>query len=155
MSYKKYSIPQLDSKTGFDKASAYYHTYRSHLNSVDKNQFLRYLPRSLHNLTILDIGAGDGRVFEHFRNSDYQEYIALDISDKMLAKFHSSQVTKICADASEHIPLADNSIDLALSFFFFEYVPDLYSFFEELYRVMKPGATLVATYFYQRNAFVF
>lgn len=101
MSYKKYSIPQYESKTGFDKASEFYRSYRTHLNSVDNNRFLRYLPRSLKGLTILDIGAGDGRVFEHFKNSEFGRYIARDISQGMLDKFRSSQIEKICADCSE------------------------------------------------------
>lgn len=42
-----------------------------------------------------------------------------------------------------------------MAFFFFEYINSLYEFFEDLARVLKPGGTLVATYFYQRNAFVF
>ena len=154
MSYKKYTIPQLDSTAGFDKASEFYRQYRSHLDSVDNNRFLRYLPRSLKGLSILDIGAGDGRVFEHFKNSEFKQYIALDISQKMLDHFRSSQIEKICADGSEHLPLESESMDLALGFFFFEYINTLYEFFEELNRVLKPGGTFVASYFYQRNAFV-
>lgn len=155
MSYRKYSVPQLTSKIGFDKASSFYKQYWDHLNSVDSNRFLRHLPRSLKEITILDIGAGDGRVFEHFKKSEFSRYIALDISQKMLDQFRSSQVEKICADSSEHIPLDDDSIDLALSFFFFEYINTLQDFFQEVYRVLKPGGSFVATYFYQRNTFVF
>lgn len=139
MSYKKYSIPQFDSTTGFNKASEFYRQYRSHLNSVDNNRFLRYLPRTLKGLSILDIGSGDGRIFEHFKNSEFKNYIALDISQKMLDHFRSSQIEKICADASEQLPLESESIDLALGFFFFEYINTLYNFFEELNRVLKTG----------------
>lgn len=154
MSYNKYSIPQFDSKTGFDKASKLYRQYWSHLNSVDNNRFLRHLPRSLKGLSIADIGAGDGRVFDHFKNSEFQSYTALDISQLILDQFRSSQVEKICADCSEYIPLESESTDLALGFFFFEYINTLSEFFEEVQRILKPGWTFVATYFYQRNAFV-
>lgn len=154
MSYNKYTIPQFDSKTGFDKAAKDYHTYRTHLNSVDHNRFLRFLPRSLNDKVILDIGAGDGRIFEHFKNIDFARYIALDISEDMLKLFRSSQIEKTCTDCSENIPLDDESVDLALAFFFFEYITTLESFFEEVYRVLKSGGTFVATYFYQRHAFV-
>ncbi len=154
MSYKKYSIPQLDSKAGFNKASEFYRQYRNHLDTVDSNRFLRYLPRSLKGLSILDIWSGDGRIFEHFKNSEFASYTAIDISQKMLDKFRSSQIEKICADCSEQIPLEDESIDLAMAFFFFEYITTLYGFFEEVYRILKPWGTFVATYFYQRNAFV-
>lgn len=154
MSYKKFTIPQLDSTTGFDKASDFYRQYRKHLDSVDSNRFLRYLPRWLKWLSILDIGAGDGRIFEHFKNSEFKDYFALDISQHMLDKFRSSQIQKICADCSEYIPLEDESIDLALAFFFLEYINTLYGFFEEVYRVLKKWGSFVATYFYQRNSFV-
>ena len=137
MSYRKYSVPQLTSKLGFDQASVFYKQYWDHLNSVDSNRFLRHLPRSLHNLSILDIGAGDGRIFEHFKKSEFSRYIALDISQKMLDHFRSSQVEKICADGSEIIPLEDESIDLALAFFFFEYINTLQDFFQEVSRVLK------------------
>lgn len=155
MSYRKFTTPQLDSKTGFNKAAKDYHTYRDHLTSVDQNRFLRFLPRSLKDKVILDIGSGDGRVFEHFKNIDFARYIALDISEDMLKLFRTSQIEKICADASEYIPLEDESVDLAIAFFFFEYITTLQEFFEEVYRVLKPGGTFVATYFYQRNSFVF
>lgn len=155
MSYRKHSVPQLTSAIGFDKASVFYKQYWDHLTSVDGDRFLRYLPRSLKGISILDIGAGDGRIFEHFKNSEFGRYIALDISQKMLDHFRASQVEKICTDASENMPLDDESIDLALAFFFFEYMNSLQEFFQEVYRVLKPGGTFVATYFYQRNSFVF
>jgi ubiquinone/menaquinone biosynthesis C-methylase UbiE len=155
VSYRKFTTPQLDSKTGFNKAAKDYHTYRNHLNSVDQNRFLRFLPRSLNDKVILDIGSGDGRIFEHFKNIEFGRYIALDISEDMLRLFRASQIEKICANCSEYIPLDDDSVDLALAFFLFEYITTLQDFFEEVYRVLKPGGTFVATYFYQRNSFVF
>ncbi len=155
MSYRKFTTPQLDSKTGFDKASKDYHTYRKHLNSIDNNRFLRFLPRDLANKVILDIWSGDGRIFEHFKNSNFARYIALDISEEMLKLFRSSQIEKICADCTEPLPLESDSVDLAMAFFLFEYITNLEWFFEEVHRVLKPGGTFVATYFYQRNAFVF
>jgi ubiquinone/menaquinone biosynthesis C-methylase UbiE len=154
MSYRKFTTPQLDSKTAFNKASKNYHTYRNHLNSVDKNRFLRFLPRSLKDKVIVDIGAGDGRIFEHFKNTDFKDYIAIDIAEDMLKLFRSSQVKKICNDCSEVISLDDQSVDLVMAFFFFEYITTLKEFFEEAYRILKPWGTFVATYFYQRNAFV-
>ena len=73
----------------------------------------------------------------------------------MLDHFRSSQVEKICTDGSEIIPLEDESIDLALAFFFFEYINTLQDFFQEVSRVLKTWGSFVATYFYQRNTFVF
>lgn len=155
MSYRKFSTPQLDSKTGFDKASKEYHTYRKHLNSVDNNRFLRFLPRDLKNKVIVDLWSGDWRIFEHFKNSGFSRYIAVDISEEMLKLFRSSQVEKICADCTEYLPLESDSVDLIMAFFLFEYVVDLTNLFEQAHRILKSWWTFVATYFYQRNAFVF
>ncbi len=155
MSYRKFTTPVLDSKTGFDKASKEYRTYRDHLTSVDTNRFLRFLPRKLTEITILDLWCGDGRIFDHFKNIDFGRYIALDNSEEMLKAFRSSQVEKICADCSLHIPLDDETVDLTMAFFLFEYITDLDNFFQEVYRVMRPWATFIASYFFQRNAFVF
>lgn len=154
MSYRKYSIPQLSAQEGFDKASVFYRQYRSHLDSIDHNRFTRYLPRSLQWLSIADLGAGDGRIFDHFKNIEFQNYYALDISQKMLDRFRNSKITKICTDCSESIPLDDESIDLALCFFFLEYITTLQDFFQEVYRILQPGGICVMTYFYQRHAFV-
>ncbi len=156
MSYQKQNImPVLEVKEWFDKAAKEYRQYWSLLDSVDNNRFLRFLPRNLQHSTILDIGAGDGRVFEHFKNTWYHNYIAVDISQKMLDRFQSSAVIKCCADVEESIPLWDATIDLALAFFVIEYIADLHYFFMELSRVLKPWATCVASYFFQRHAFVF
>ena len=156
MSYDKQSIvPVMDAKTWFDKVAKEYHQYRKLLSSVDSNRFLRFLPRSLRDLTILDLGAGDGRIFEHFKNTQYKEYIALDISQGMLDRFQSSSITKICADAEERIPLSDESVDVVCVFFVIEYIADLQQFFLEISRVLKSGWVCVASYFHQRNSFVF
>lgn len=156
MSYQKQNImPVLEVKEWFDKAAKEYRQYWSLLDSVDNNRFLRFLPRNLQHLTILDIGAGDGRVFEHFKNTWYHNYIAVDISQKMLDRFQSSAVIKYCADVEESIPVWDATTDLALAFFVIEYIADLYYFFAELSRVLKPWATCVASYFFQRHAFIF
>ena len=48
MSYDKQSlIPVLEVKEGFDKSAHNYKQYRTLLNSVDNNRFLRFLPREL------------------------------------------------------------------------------------------------------------
>lgn len=156
MSYDKQSLmPVLSVRKWFDRVAKEYRQYRSHLTSVDHNQYKRFLPRDLTGYRILDLGAGDGRIFEHFKNLSYDEYIALDISPKMLDRFQSSAITKIIADSEEWIPCDDESIDLICMFFFIEYIADINYLFQELSRILKSWATCVATYFHQRHSFVF
>ena len=156
MSYQKQNIlPVLSAEEGFDKAAKTYHQYRDHLTSVDHNQYKRFLPRDLTNKVILDLGAGDGRIYDHFKPIDYKAYLALDISQKMLDRFQSSAIEKIVADAEEDFPLDDNSVDLVCMFFFLEYIEDLQHLFLEIARVLVAGGVAVATYSHQKNGFVF
>ncbi len=156
MSYDKQSlIPVLEVKEGFDKSAHDYKQYRTLLNSVDNNRFLRFLPRELRWLNILDLWAGDGRIFEHIKNTEYNEYIALDISQKMLDRFQSHSITKICSDCEEDFPIESESIDLVLVFFVIEYIADIEHFFNEISRILRTWWKCIASYSYQRHAFVF
>lgn len=69
MSYKKPVLPVLDVQEGYTRAAPQYSRYHSHLNSFDKGVFRRMLPRSLQDANILELGAGDGRVFSYLRDS--------------------------------------------------------------------------------------
>lgn len=104
---------------------------------------------------ILDIGAGDGRVYDYFQDRRFRSYTAMDISPAMLTQLRASNVTKVVADMNEIRPFADLSYDVLLSFFALEYVTDLQDFFTQAYRVMRQDAIFVFSYFYQRREFVF
>lgn len=125
------------------------------MTSFDHNIFTRFLPRDVSQCDILDIGAGDGRVYDYFQDRRFRSYTAMDISPAMLAQLRASNVTKVVADMNEIWPFADASYDVLLSFFALEYVTDLQDFFAQAYRVMRQDAIFVFSYFYQRREFVF
>lgn len=79
----------------------------------------------------------------------------MDISQEMLDRFQSSTIKKVCTDCEEGLPFEDSSLDLICMFFVLEYISDISSLFAEIARVLKPGAVCIASYFHQRNAFVF
>lgn len=129
----------VDPKEGYNKAADKYHHYRKHLDSFDKGVFLRYLPRHLHGIDILDLGAGDGRMYQYFKKVDYNSYTACDIADKLLAKHPKGpKITTTVCNLEEPLPYEDSSFDLVMSFFVLEHIANLDELFAEVDRTMKP-----------------
>lgn len=106
--------------------------------------------------TILDIGAGTG-VATHALSKRYKksQVIAFDLAPNMLKQarlrgnfFHKlvSRRGFICGDA-EHLPFADNSIDLIFSSSTLQWCGDLDHTFSELKRIIKPGGLLMFSTF--------
>lgn len=155
MSYRKYSIPVLDPLEWYERTASGYRQYRDHLTSFDHNIYTRFLPRDISHCDILDVGAGDGRVYEYFKNRHFRSYTVMDISPAMLEQLRASNVHKVVADMNETRPLTDSAYDISLCFFVLEYVTDLQDFFAECYRVLRQEGMLIFSYFYQRREFVF
>lgn len=110
--------------------------------------------------TILDLGAGTG-VFTHALGKRYKKsrVIAYDIAPRMLqrarnrnGRIHallnqwSNKHSFLCGDA-EHLPLADQSIDLIFSNVALQWCTDLEHTFAEFRRVLKPGGLLMFSTF--------
>ena len=110
--------------------------------------------------TILDIGAGTG-VFTHALGKRYKKsrVIAYDIAPRMLQRARNrngrinallnkwnNKHSFLCGDA-EHLPLADQSIDLIFSNVALQWCTDLEHTFAEFRRVLKPGGLLMFSTF--------
>jgi malonyl-CoA O-methyltransferase len=110
--------------------------------------------------TILDLGAGTG-VFTHALGKRYKKsrVIAYDIAPRMLQRARnrngristllnqwSNKHSFLCGDA-EHLPLADQSIDLIFSNVALQWCTDLEHTFAEFRRVLKPGGLLMFSTF--------
>jgi malonyl-CoA O-methyltransferase len=84
---------------------------------------------------IVDLGAGTGllshQLFKRFPDS---QLVCLDFAHQSLA--HNLANNKICADAN-HLPLADNSVDMVISSLMMQWCPDLKQLFSEIHRVLK------------------
>ncbi|MDZ4261726.1 MAG: malonyl-ACP O-methyltransferase BioC [Pseudomonadota bacterium] len=105
---------------------------------------------------ILDVGAGTGQLtLQLTRRYKNCEVIALDLAPAMLklARQRLGTLDKwfgkqrfICGDA-DHLPLADNSVDMIISNFAIQWCSDLDQTFTEFQRVLKPDGLLLFTTF--------
>jgi ubiquinone/menaquinone biosynthesis C-methylase UbiE len=134
----------LDPKTGFNLAADQYKKSWWHWNSLDTGLFLRFLPRNLEHSDILDLGAGDGRIYTYFEKEKFSSFTACDIAENLLSNHpSSSRIKKVVCDLEEALPFEDRSFDLILSFFVLEYIENIEQLFMETERIMRPGAIWV------------
>ncbi|MFC9694004.1 class I SAM-dependent methyltransferase [Kribbella sp. NPDC056951] len=98
--------------------------------------------------TVLDYGAGTGRVAEEILRSHDVSVIAADRSPSMLKvaqrKRQDPRITYQLIGADQRLELPDGEIDAAISTFVFVCIPDtevVQTIVSEVYRVLRPGAT--------------
>jgi ubiquinone/menaquinone biosynthesis C-methylase UbiE len=98
--------------------------------------------------TFLEIGCGAGRITKQL-SATFQNGHALDVSKDMLV-YASKNVTASNVEWHETqgltIPLKDGTVDAAFSCHVLQHLPSVeagYAYFREVYRVLKPGGTLM------------
>jgi malonyl-CoA O-methyltransferase len=140
--------PRKQIRASFSKAAPSYAKAASHQKQMA--QFLLDIFESQialpadENARVLDLGSGTGFVSHGAKNRDLiDSSIRLDISESMLRQDEELGQSDelLCADL-ENLPLLSESIDVCLSSYAFQWAHDLPFLFEELNRVMKPGAKL-------------
>lgn len=98
--------------------------------------------------TVLEIGAGDIRHFKYWLNLP-EKYILADISDEMMARAkaslnrHSVAFDALMIQREQPLPLADQSVDVVVSFYSLEHLYPLAPYLDEIVRVLKPGGILI------------
>jgi len=78
-------------KTGYNTIADQYGTYHKHLDSFEKGVFVKFLPRGQKDLHIIDLGAGDGRLYKFLAPLKPSRYVACDIAEQLL-KRHPLQI---------------------------------------------------------------
>jgi len=146
----------VNPEEGYNNLAKTYHQYHKHLNSFENGMFLRFLPRDLEWMSVLDIGAGDGRMYSFFEKKKLGKFVACDIAQDLLAQHPVGiEIEKIVCNLEDKLHWKDEVFDIVTSFFVIEYIENLQQLFEETYRVLKPGGRFIIGHFLQRRAFVF
>lgn len=154
MSYQQKHILIHDPKTGYNTIADQYGTYHQHLDSFDKGIFVKFLPKNKKDLQIIDLGAGDGRLYKYLSPLTPTRYVACDIAQQLLKKHPGADIKKIVCDLEDELPFDDESFDLATSFFVLEHIDDIEHLFDEIYRIIKTWWTWIIGHFIQRREFV-
>lgn len=147
----KSKIKIVDSLKGYDLVGESYDEQKGYLDSFEQEHILQLL-NEVQGKKILDVGAGTGRI--SIPLSDLGgEVFALDSSEEMLKvlKRKKPHITTILGDA-EHMPFKNNMFDIVLATFMIVHLKDPTRFFDEAYRVLKPGGQLVVTNINQKEA---
>ena len=139
MSYNQKQILIHDPETGYNTIADQYKAYHKHLDSFEKGVFVKFLPRDQKNLQIIDLGAGDGRLYKFLSPLQPTRYVACDIADKLLKRHPGKDIEKVVCDLEDTLPFDDESFDVATSFFVLEHIEDVDSLFGEVYRILKSG----------------
>jgi ubiquinone/menaquinone biosynthesis C-methylase UbiE len=107
-----------------------------------REYILHELPKSA---SVLDVGCGSAWVAKHLQNTD-TFLCSLDATivntAKALEKYPWLTHVAIVADAF-HLPFRDGSFDAVIASEIIEHVVDPAAFVGELFRVVKPGGTLI------------
>lgn len=155
MTYQSKHVLIKNPKEWYNAVADQYGAFHEHLNDFDRWFFLRLLPRETKDLDVIDVWAGDGRIYKQLQKYPFKSFTACDIAEKLLKKHPTGKnVTKIVCDLEDTLPFPDESFDLAFCFFVLEHIEDLESFFAEVYRIMKPWWTVIIWYFLQRREFI-
>lgn len=138
-------------KEWYDAVASQYKQSHEHLNSFYHVEFLRFLPR-WKSFKIIDLWAGDGRMFSVLNKLPHSEITACDISKKMLERYPKS-AKKQLVDLEQKFPFDNNSFDLAFCFFTLEHIQNIENFFNESCRILSNNGQIFIWHFFQRREF--
>ncbi len=114
----------------------------------------RYAPRPGK---FLDLGCGPANFFEIVQARGY-DYYGIDISAGMIKQAQrrvarlapQRQVTLLTGDVC-HTSLPDHFFEVAVALGLMDYLPEEVVFYQELYRLLRPGGVALLSYCHQRS----
>lgn len=117
-------------------------------SSLATVELVEYFLRDVNlrpNSNVCDVGCGYGETSRYLANKYNVKVTGLSVSEKQLSFAKSlgknSSVSLLLRDWMQN-DLDNNSFDLVISIESSEHMPDIKRFFEEAYRVLKPGGTI-------------
>ncbi len=139
------------SDEGYDMYAEFYDQKSAYLNSFEEHVLLK-MTKDLKGKRVLDMGCGTGRLISMLQKSG-AEVVGLDTSEKMLKiarkKFPNVEFVRGDAKAT---PFENDSFDAVVAAFLIVHIPNPEFFFEEVYRVLKPGGVFILTNINQRKS---
>lgn len=140
--YKALSVKE------FDRAAAKYESGHAGIYEICKKDY----PPILAELekepfeTLLDCGCGTAPMLS-LLSERYPErrYTGIDLSPNMIAAARAKELPNasfVLGDC-ERLPFADNSFDVVICSQSFHHYPDPQSFFNSVFRVLRPGGRLI------------
>jgi len=132
-------------RSAFNKASNNYDDHAFLQKEIASRLDEKLNVISANSDAILDLGAGTGLLSNHLlKRFPDSKIIALDFAQNSLK--NNQATNKICANAN-HLPLANNSVDIVMSSLMMQWCPDLSQLFSEIHRVLKnDGLFLFSTF---------
>lgn len=115
-----------------------------------RDQFLSILPPP--GTRTVDIGCGEGRLSRDLAALGHQ-VVGIDISEAMVTAAHAADpMLPVAVGDAAALPLADDSVDLAVAFMSPQDVNDLAGAFQEAARVLRPGGRLCVAVVHPLNS---
>ncbi|MCW5849395.1 MAG: class I SAM-dependent methyltransferase [Anaerolineae bacterium] len=145
------STPPICDYEGSPYRTAFWNEERRYEDRADRLALQRLLPSRGQRL--VEIGAGFGRLAPLY--TGYDHVILLDYSSSLLREAQSRlgadrRVSYVVANLY-HLPLADESLDTAVTVRVLHHVKDLPSALAEISRVLRRGGVYVTEYANKRN----
>ena len=103
----------------------------------------------LENKNILEIGAGDIRHFNFWKDQKPNNYILADVSNKMMEiaenklKENKIKYEKLLLTKKKELPLNNESIDIVISFYSLEHIFPLEEYLKDISRILKKDGLLI------------
>jgi len=159
MRWKEQVKNRFSVKSDANKWSNIYTTNRPNVEALTFRSRRDYtLDYVLNNIAedslILDLGCGAGPVLKKLSRYNYS-LIGVDYSYDMLEHARNN-LGELCKDIPlissdcEHTPFTDNSFDCVICLGVISYAESIDGALKEIYRILKPGGTLILSY---RNKF--
>lgn len=139
----------MEISTQYNKIGKDYLKYNKEYFNSKKDKGREYiqrnLPKKLDDKKILDLGCGGGEDLSLLGKKIGNSLYGIDSSSYMIeeAKKKVSFPKKLFLASIENTPFQDNFFDYIIGRFSFHYLEDLDKGYEELSRILKPGALLI------------
>ena len=114
---------------------------------VSRSELLHFYMRDIVALPrearILDLGCGTGANLEIL--AQYGQAMGADFSETALAFCKKRALPRLMLGDGMQLPIASNSLDLVTAMDSLEHIPRDNAALSEIFRILKPGGTLLAT----------